>query len=110
MGQALHTGLWTNTHGNSISASMPRKEGAQLYATSYCQWLRFVHSHYPHQWTHKVLTRHQLEAPAATDSNAKWLDWFTATDDQHQVLQSTTGTSRALRLTSWSNSRTVASG
>jgi hypothetical protein len=51
---------------------------------------------------HKVLTRHQ--APAATDSNAKWLDWFTATDDQ--VLQSTTGTRRALRLTSWSHSRT----
>jgi hypothetical protein len=50
MGPALHTGLWTNAHGNSISASMPRKEGAQLYAT-YCQWLRFVHSHYPHQWT-----------------------------------------------------------
>jgi hypothetical protein len=61
--------------------------------------LRFVHSHYPHQWTHQVLTRHQ--APAATDSNAEWLDWFTATDDQ--VLQSTTGTSRG--LTPWSSSR-----
>ena len=61
--------------------------------------LRFVHSHYPHQWTHQVLTRHQ--APAATDSKAEWLDWFTATDDQ--VLQSTTGTSRG--LTPWSSSR-----
>jgi hypothetical protein len=40
MGQALHTGLWLNTHGNSISVSMPRKEGAQLYATSY--WNRGV--------------------------------------------------------------------
>ncbi len=28
MGQALHTGLWSNKHGNSISISMPRKEGA----------------------------------------------------------------------------------
>ena len=40
MGQALHTGLWSNEHGNSISISMPRKEGAQLYATSY--WNRGV--------------------------------------------------------------------
>ena len=61
--------------------------------------LRFVHSHYPHQWTHQVLTRHQ--APATTDSNAKWLEWFTAPDDQ--VLQSTTGTSRG--LAPWSSSR-----
>jgi hypothetical protein len=61
--------------------------------------LRFVHSHYPHQGTHQVLTRHQ--APATTDSNAKWLEWFTAPDDQ--VLQSTTGTSRG--LAPWSSSR-----
>jgi hypothetical protein len=40
MGQALHTGLWSNKHGNSISISMPRKEGAHLYATSY--WNRGV--------------------------------------------------------------------
>ena len=40
MGQALHTGLWSNKHGNSISVSMPRKEGAHLYATSY--WNRGV--------------------------------------------------------------------
>ncbi len=40
LGQALHTGLWTRSHGNSIAESMPRKEGAQLYATSY--WNRSV--------------------------------------------------------------------
>ena len=40
MGQALHTGLWSNKHGSSILVSMPRKEGAHLYATSY--WNRGV--------------------------------------------------------------------
>ena len=40
LGQALHTGLWTNGHGNSVAESMPRKEGAQLYATAY--WNRSV--------------------------------------------------------------------
>jgi hypothetical protein len=35
LGQALHTGLWTSQHGNSVMESMPKKEGAQLYATTY---------------------------------------------------------------------------
>ena len=28
LGQALHTGLWTSKHGNSVRESMPKKEGA----------------------------------------------------------------------------------
>jgi hypothetical protein len=35
LGQALHTGLWTSKQGNSVRESMPKKEGAQLYATTY---------------------------------------------------------------------------
>ena len=40
LGQALHSGLWTSSHGNSVATCMPRKEGAQLYATTY--WNRGV--------------------------------------------------------------------
>ena len=34
LGQALHTGIWTRRHGSSIAESMPRKEGAHLYASA----------------------------------------------------------------------------
>ena len=61
-------------------------------------WLRFVHSHYPHGWTHQVITRHR--APAKSDSDASWLLWFTAPEEQ--IVQTTTGTSSG--FTPWSRS------
>ena len=72
LGQALHTGLWTNSHGSSVAESMPRKEGAQLYATAY--WNRSVLLASVMHCREVVATRiHALDLPTISPALSKRL-------------------------------------